>query len=133
MDIVTALATSSAFVGLAFFQTLAGGAFVTVLVGVAAVIAAIRPVLKMSEQIDRSSRLHYGWGKIHYEIGDLLADIRRHDGITPSHQPTIVDISERYKALSLEDDPGPDRTLREKFQLEVSAEIPADRLWIPQA
>ena len=133
MDILTALAASSAFVGLAFLQEFAGGAVVTGLVGTAALIAAIRPVLKMSDQIDRFSRLHYGWGKIHYELGDLLADIRRHDGVTASHQPTVVDISERFKALSLEDDPGPDRALVKKFQMEVSAEIPADRLWIPQS
>ncbi len=133
MDVTTALATSSAFAGLAILKTTIGVNLFSFLLGAAVIVSVLHPVLKVSEGIDRYSRLHYAWGELHYAIESLLADMRRQNSVTESNARSIADISERYRNLSLEDDPGPNRTLQQKFEEEVKQAIPENQLWLPAA
>lgn len=131
MDIITALATSSAFAGLAVWGSPVGANFFSLLLAASVVISVARPLLKLSEGIDRYSKLHYAYTDLFLRIENLVADMRRKAGVEPEHLRAAADLSDRYRNLALQDDAGPSQKLLEKLQAEVNEAIPADRLWLP--
>ena len=133
MDIVVALATSSAFAGLAIWKSALGANFFSVLLAVSVIVSVLRPVLKLSEGIDRYSKLHYGYSQLLFQIESVLTDIRRQGGPKDGHVRTIADIDDRYRNLALEDDAGPNLELLKRFQAEVNEAHPPERVWLPSS
>jgi len=131
MDIVIALATSSAFTSQAILKTPIGLNFVSLLLLISAVIAVIRPILKIGEAIDVYSKLYYAYTELFYRIESLTDDIRRENQVTQVHQRKAIDIFERYRDLELQNDPGESVKRMGKYQDEVDKAIPADTLWLP--
>ena len=133
LDIIVALATSSAFAGLAILQTPVGTNVFSGLLAASVVISVIRPLLKLAEGVDRYSKLHYAYGELFYQIESLVADMRRKNRVTEEHFRAAADMADRYRNLALQDDPGPKQEALRKFQNEVNEAIPPDRLWLPAA
>ncbi|MBI4464167.1 MAG: hypothetical protein HY647_05635 [Acidobacteria bacterium] len=132
-DIVTALATSSAFAGLAIWQTPVGVNVFSILLAASVIISVLRPLLKLSDGVDRYSKLHYAYGELFYQIESLVAEMRRKDGVRDEHLKAAAEMADRYGHLGLQDDPGPNRKALKKFQDEVNQAIPPDRLWLPRS
>ena len=132
MDIVLALSTSSAFAGLGIMKTPIGVNFFSILLCLSAVVSVLRPILKLSDGIDRYSKLHYAYAQLFLMIEDLQTQIRRTGGVRPEHLKASSDVFERYRNLVLQDDPGPSKRLLKKCQAEVNAQIPSESLWLPQ-
>jgi hypothetical protein len=131
-DIVVAIASSAAFASLAVWKSQIGINFFSVVLGTSALISALRPVLRMTERIDRCAKLHYGYLEVYYRIQSLTSDMQTEDRVSDEHRTRASDISERYRALELEGDAYQSATKLLKIQDEVEQSIPADRLWLPQ-
>ena len=131
MDILIALAASSAFTGQAIMKTQIGLNFVSFLLLASAVIAVIRPILKIGEGIDLYSKLYYAYTELFYRIESLNDDIRRENALTRIHQKKASDIFDRYRDLELQNDPAENVKQMGKYQDEVDKAIPPDTLWLP--
>ncbi len=131
MDILIALAASSAFTGQAIMKTQIGLNLVSFLLLASAVIAVIRPILKLSEGIDLYSKLYYAYTELFYRIEGLNDDIRRQNTFTKIHQRKASDIFDRYRDLELQNDPSENVKKMAKYQDAVDKTIPSDTLWLP--
>ena len=101
---------------------------------VAAVSTIVRPLLKLQDAIDHYAAMHFGYTELAHTIDNLVADIRRSDGVNATyHRAMIEGISDRYRTLLLRDDPTTDRKLLFKFQAEVLDEVKTESLWLPAA
>jgi hypothetical protein len=131
MDILIALAASSAFTGQAIMKTSIGLNLASFLLLISAVIAVIRPILKIGESIDLYSKLYYAYTELFYRIESLNDDIRRENALTKIHQKKASDIFDRYRDLELQNDPAENVKKMGKYQDEVDRAIPASGLWLP--
>ncbi len=100
---------------------------------ISALILVIRPLFKPAENIERYSRLHYGFTDLFYQIESLLADVRRHQAVTDKHRREAEAIIERFKNLAIQEDPSADLEGVAQFQSEVERAIPETSLWLPSA
>lgn len=104
----------------------------SVFLGIAAVLSALRPVLRLADKIDRYSKLHYGYLEVFYRIQSLIADMRIAGRVTDGHRAKASDLAERFRALELEGDAYQNQSKLLKLQDEVEVAIPSDQLWLPQ-
>ena len=130
-DILTAIVASSAFVGLAIWKSDVGKNLFSVLLGSSAVISVLRPVLRLSEKIDRCAKLHYGYLELYYRIDLLIAEIRTAQDVNEDHLKKMSELSERFRSLELEGDAYQSPKMLLKYQDEIERVLPADRLWLP--
>lgn len=75
--------------------------------------------------------MHFGYTELAHAIDNLVAGIRRSNGLNDAHRAMIEDVSDRYRTLLLKDDPTTDRKLLVKFQAEVLTEVKTESLWLP--
>lgn len=102
IDVVVAIVASAAFAGLAIWKSTIGANVFSVFLGIAAVLSALRPVLRLPDKIDRYSKLHYGYLEVFYRIQSLIADMRIAGRVTDGHRAKASDLAERFRALELE-------------------------------
>jgi hypothetical protein len=131
MDIITALAASSALTGQAIMKTPIGLNFASVLLVASAVIAILKPIFKIGEAIDRYSKLFNGYNNLFYRIEGLTDDIRRSNTFTVEYGQKAVDIFDNFRELQQQGDSEENRKRMLKYQDEVDRAIPFDRLWLP--
>ena len=99
---------------------------------VAAASTLLRPLLRIQDAVDHYAAMHFGYTELAHTIDNLVADIRRSDGLNDTyHRPMIEELSDRYRTLLLKDDPTADRRLLVKFQAEVLDEVKTESLWLP--
>lgn len=132
MDVIVAVATSSSVAGLAILKTPIGVNFFSMLLSASALVSVLRPILKLSEGVDRYSKLHYAYGQIFLTIEGLLRQIRRAGTVSPELVKASADVFETYRNLELQDDPGPSKRLLKKYQAEVKSQMPGEDLWLPE-
>jgi hypothetical protein len=129
-DIVVALTSSVAFVGL--WKNAGEGIVVfSALIAVAAAVSAIRPLLRITDKIDRYSKLHNGYLDLYYRIEHLVADMRSALRVDDDHVARAGELLDRFRSLELEGDAYQFKNLLLKDQDEIERIIPADRLWLP--
>lgn len=131
VEIVLAIATPSTVGGWAIWHTHTGQTIWAVLAAVVALVAALKPVFDWPKDIDRYSRLHAEHTVQFYTLKQLVEDIAIEKKITPEMERRFLDTRERHAQLSRDDDVKPLKRLARRCEREVKAEIPADRLWVP--
>ena len=129
--IVTAVSSSSAVGGTAVLRTGWGANAFTALGAVSALVLVIRPFFKLSENIEGYSKLHYGFTVLFYQIENLVADIRRNNGMDQGHRTEAHKIVEQFNNLTLLEDASVSKTRVAGFQDEVDRAVPGDSLWLP--
>jgi hypothetical protein len=97
----------------------------------AALIFIGKPILKVSEQIERYTILHCGFGEVFCRIEALLADIRRADGVTDEHRERAEELFKRCEGLALREDAAVNWKQLAKIKEEVDRAIPSETLWLP--
>ena len=60
-DVVVAISASASFAGLVVWKMGIGNLTFSVLLGIAALVSALRPILRIADKLDRYSKLHYGY------------------------------------------------------------------------
>ena len=131
-DVVVALATSSGFAGLAIWKNPIGANFSSALLAASALVAALRPIFRLSDRIDRYGKLQYGYLELYYRIDALISEMRSMDHVTEEHRQKASELAERFRALELEGDAyqNPQKLL--SIQDEVEQALPAAQLWLPR-
>jgi hypothetical protein len=97
----------------------------------AALMFISKPVLKMSEQIERYTILHYSYAELFNKIEALVSDIRRNGGMTAEHRVRSAEIFDSCAALALREDPTYNAEKLAAFKAEVEKAIPPETLWLP--
>lgn len=132
LDALVAVGTSTAVGGWVIWKDSAGAATWGVLSGLAAVIALVKPLLKLTEKVERYSKLFVGHGEVLYDLKAAVAAVAA-AGDYPESLSTKVDGAiERFKRLAESDDPQPDKRLIRRAFEEVKKEIPVESLWVPE-
>jgi hypothetical protein len=123
MDLIIALATSSSLAGLAIFHTQLGENTMTLLLALSVVISIVRPVLKVSEQIDKYFKLHYGYAGLFLNFEDLMSENR---GVNSGaiYLKQLARTNDRYEALAREVPPVLKQSLANRCWNEVNSELP---------
>jgi methyl-accepting chemotaxis protein len=131
-EIAIAIGTSSVVGGWSLWHTGVGSTIWTILGGVTALLAIVKPFLQLSKQVERYTKLFIGYGDAFYDFELLVNEIGRirryNDEIDAAFRKTI----DRLKQLAADDDPQPNHKLVKDCTGEVNREIPPDRLWWPE-
>ena len=132
-EIVVAIgASGSAVSGWYVWQTQAGAFVWALIAGAAALLAILKPILQLPKQIERYSKLYTGYCDLTYDYGKLVDDVRATGGITPEIRELLEKSEERFKDLSLQDDPKPSEKLLRKCQEGVKRRTPNFEEWYPK-
>ena len=132
-SIFTALATSSAVAGLTIVKQGNGAIVLSALGAIASLILVVKPFFKPTENIERYSKLHYGFTELFLSVENLLAAIRNADGMMDGHRAQAVTIYEQHKGLALQEDASINWRRVGKLIGEVDQAIPGEKLWLPSA
>jgi len=132
MEIVVALGTSSAIGAWVIWKSTSYGQIAwAVLAGLAVVVAIIKPILNLSKDIERYTRLFIGHGDVSYDLQTIIDDLPRVGDYTTEMDGVFHRARNRIGKLATDDDPAIDEKLRRRCFDEVKREIPADKLWWP--
>jgi hypothetical protein len=130
-DCLIAVSASASFAGLAIWKSDLGKNSFTVILAIAAVLSALRPITRIPDKIDRVSKLHYGYLELYYRIEGLVSEMRSLGHVTPEQLSKAADLSDRFRAMELEGDAYQNPKILLKYQDEIERILPADRLWLP--
>ena len=97
----------------------------------AAIIFIGKPILRVSEQIEKYTILHCGFGEVFSRIEALMADIRRADSVTDEHRQRAEELFKRCESLALREDASVNWKQLARIKEEVDKAIPFDTLWLP--
>ena len=125
-NIVAAISSSAVLVGL--FSTVPFGVLaLKLMTGVAALTAAIGPVLNWSSSASQFEKAALGHGIIRDRLRSILNDLKLND-LEDSHLARRTEISSFSSALTALDEPARD-SLRESAWKQVMEELPSERAW----
>jgi hypothetical protein len=131
-EIVLALgATGSVAAGWYIWRTSYGQPVWAVFSGLAAVLAIIKPILKIPEEVERYSKLFTGYAGLTLDYQEIVDGIKERGGIPPEMNENIVKASRRIKELALQDDPQPSKELLRKCQQSIKEVVPVFNDWLP--
>lgn|SRR5579859_1977304 len=100
-----------------------------VIAAIATLLAALKPVLQINKKIELYGKL-FGGHRANYLAAQALVErILAQQSFTPGMQSVYRAIHSRYVDLARDDEPNPSRRLIARFQSEVNAQIPPDKLW----
>ena len=132
MDIAVVLGTSSAFAGLAIWKGHIGANLWSWMLALSVLVSALRPILKITDKIDRYAKLQYGYLEVYYRLQTLTGEIRDAGGLNHDLKMRAAEIDDRFRALEMEGDAYQNPKKLLKVQDEVERSIPSDSLWLPQ-
>jgi hypothetical protein len=130
-DTVAAVTSSSAIASLTIWQTPAGKYLFATLLLASAVSSVIRATFRLSENLDKHSRMIYAWNELAFDMEKLISAIRAKGCINDIREQQMTDLCDRFQHVHMQEEPAPDRALLIKLQDEVDQELPADHLWLP--
>jgi len=131
-EIAIAIGTSSALAAWAIWQTDTGVKVWAIITGLAAILSILKPILQISKQIERYSKLFAGHGDVLFDLEALIIKVRNTKEITKEIENIFKQSLSRIKTLAPQDDPKPIRKLLNQCYAEVNKQVPADSLWIPK-
>lgn len=133
LEILLALLTSTAVGSWTLWGTDPGKEIWAVLLGLATVVAVIKPFLKHSESIERYGKLFMCHLMLCEELKGLAQEIRADQFFSPSTEKAIAVARGRATQLSLDGDTDAPRRLRQRLQNEVNQELPKEAFWVPKS
>jgi hypothetical protein len=103
-----------------------------VIAGFSALLAIIKPLLKLADKVELYSKLFTGHTKMYNELKALVMAIDNAP-LADQQYELFNDIFRRYGELTALEEPVSNRKLIKKLQKEVNNEIPSQSLWMPEA
>lgn len=131
VETVAACSASSAVGSLAIWKTAAGGAAFTALLVTSAVASIIRSAFRLSESLDRHSRMALAWSELALDMDGAIAAVRRARGLAEPLRLRVDDLCERFRRVEMHDGIDTDEPIVARIQEEVARSTPADRFWLP--
>jgi hypothetical protein len=98
---------------------------------VATVFAVLKPILQLSKEIERYSKLHIGYCSLYFDLNALVEEVKLTGSFTKEMLKEQKQAYDRHKNLSLQvQGEGGDKLVR-KCMAEVNRQIPPESLWMP--
>jgi len=101
------------------------------LAGLATLAAVIKPVLNLSKDVDRYTKLFVGHGDVYYDLETIVTKLRSVGSYTDEMEGVFERAHDRIKQLAPEDDPTVNKSLLKRCFEEVKTEKPENSLWWP--
>jgi hypothetical protein len=129
-EIVLAIGASSSAVAVWYIWKAQVGQLIWALIsGLAAVLAILKPILRLPDAIERYSKLHVGYTELAYDYQMVVDEIKAHGGISHEMQEALTSAETRMKKLTMADDPKPSERLLRKCQNSVKRVVPKFPEW----
>jgi hypothetical protein len=132
MELVIAISACSGVSGWAIWGQEAGHQVWSFIAGSAAILAAIKPIVPLTKNISRYSKLYGSYNSSFLALKDLVERISVEQGLSADIQGEFERISKQHRELAMDDDPNPSQRLVTKFMREVETQIPVEQLWCPR-
>jgi hypothetical protein len=130
IELLTAITSSAAIASLVIWKTPIGNVVFMALLVISAVGSLARSTLKMSDSIDRHSRLAYAWNELSLDMEKLIAGIRSPGTLTDVLRARMVDLCDRFQRVEMSDDIEYSEVYK-TLQNEVNIAVPAESMWLP--
>jgi hypothetical protein len=131
LDIVVAISASGTIAAWSVFKD-GGGSFAwKTFAAVAAVVAVVKPFLRLSKDVERYSELVVGYAAVYFDMKAIVQDIKTEGRVTDEAWARFSVVRQRTKDLGLKDDLIPKRKLHQRCFHEVNNQIPSATLWWP--
>lgn len=131
LEIALAVGTSGTIGAWAVWSRGDGRYAWTIIAGLAAILAILKPILALPKQIERYTKLFAGYSDLYYDLEQMADEVRVSEGLRAETGKSYQRALDRFRKLSTDDDAKPDETLRWKCYRQVLTEIPAAALWLP--
>lgn len=109
-----------------------GNYFWTFIALLSALLAVVKPIAKLAEDIEKYSKLWGSYNRLYHSFRILVQDIQAARSVTTEQ----IDLFKKLRQQSTEyveaDDRSPDRGLVKRLQEQVKQQIPASALWMPR-
>lgn len=132
MELVIAISACGGVSGWAIWGQEAGHQVWSFIAGTAAILAAIKPIVPLTKNISRYSKLYGGYNSNFLALKDLVERISVEQGLSGGIQEEFERISKQHREMAMDDDPNPSKKLITKFMREVEIQIPTEQLWCPR-
>ncbi|MDE2166103.1 MAG: hypothetical protein KGJ66_07175 [Alphaproteobacteria bacterium] len=96
-----------------------------------ALIAILKPIVKLADRVERYAKLHGEYSKLFATLQSVAGQVRMNQSFTPELQKVHQTAQATFSKLADDDDPSPSARVLKELQRQVNEEIPADRLWLP--
>lgn len=133
MEVVVAVtAPGSAVPALFFWETPLGKVFWGILLSVASVVAAVKPLLKLDERVRLHEKTIIAFRTLEHDLQALRISIRQDQAYDQTHRQLLMKLLSRKKELA-EEEPIEKlhHDLLERCQQEVLSELPQERFYVP--
>jgi hypothetical protein len=134
MEIALAVAApTSAVAGLGFWNTDIGGCVWKVFAAVAAVLAVVKPFLKLTEKIAKLEEIVAGYRALDHDLGRLTIKIHQDGRYSNDHRSDFEAALEKKRELVTQNQMlRPDPDLQERCEAEVMRQLPVESFFVPE-
>lgn len=134
IECIIALTASSSVAGLWFWNSVLGGYIWKIIGSITAVLAVIKPLLKLPEKTSKTEELLVGYKALHFDLENLVYLIKQRQIYDDSLQTQFLQVLERKKELTQKNnDPVINRKLSKKCFEQVNTELPANQFYVPRS
>jgi hypothetical protein len=132
--VLAATATGSALAGLAFWSTEFGKPVWQGLLVISAIIALVKPPLKLTDRIQLLQEWAADFKGVEYELKKIEIGIRQQGDFTSALKNRFFTTMDRYAELArkAEAESRIDNRLKRRCQDEVARELPAEKFFVPE-
>lgn len=133
MDAVLAVAApGSAVAGIWFWQTPLGEVAWHTLAALAALVAVLKPFLKLPESLQQYEKIVCGYRALEHDLSTLTITIRQDRAYGPAHRAQLEEAQRRKGHLVSEAPTGRvHNRLRKRCRTEVEKELPGETFYLP--
>ena len=131
-EIVLAFGTSSVVGSWAIWVDPAGAKVWIIIGAIVAVATIAKPILKLSDAIERLSTLAAKYAALQIDFEQLIFDLKSEGEFTDQLKKTYKETREKMKDLDVKGDSPPNAKLLKRCQGDVLREVPASSLWSPE-
>lgn len=134
IETILAISASSSVAGLWFWEGLYGGYLWKIIGSIAAILAVIKPVLNLSDKINKKEELIIGYKGLHHDLEKISILVNQNQAYSEDLKKQFLDALDRKGVLIQKDnDTKVNRKLRDRLQLEVIDELPIKHFYIPRS
>ena len=128
-EVLLSIGTGS-FGTLAVFRGDVGRHVFLYLAALSAFLSILRPILQWPKKIEQYSQLFVGYSDLYFDIQRIVQEVTAYEYLADEQVKVFNQARERFRKLSLRDEPVPSKRKLAACKAEVLIRIPAKTLWM---
>lgn len=134
IEIVLAITTSSSAVAILWFwNTPLGQEVWKYIVVVSALLAVIKPIIKITEKVQRYEEVLTGYKGLENDLKMIVVQIKQSNKYGTIHRTKLLEVMTRQgELLQRSPEAKPEERLHNKCKLQVTKELPAEHFFVPK-